>query len=256
MINIDKYAYASRLKVINPAEKIFFAIITLGVCLWANNFIVSMLVIGIMTLLITKLGKTKLSIFFKLMMIPIAFLIIGILTIIISYSINKENFFLSFRFVSGWIGISKVGLSQGLNMFFKVMGSLSCLYFISLTTPMIDVISVLSKLKVPSFLIELISLVYRFIFIILETSEMMFISQSSRLGYRDIRTSYKSLGALASTLFIRSFKRANDLYTALEARGYNGELRVIEEKVRKRRYIYIITIVINLIFIGIAIFIR
>lgn len=141
-------------------------------------------------------------------------------------------------------------------MFLKVMGSLSCLYFISLTTPMIDVISVLAKLKVPSFLIELISLVYRFIFIILETSEMMFISQNSRLGYRDIKTSYKSLGALASTLFIRSFKRANDLYTALEARGYNGELKVIEEQVQKRNYIYIITIIINLIFIGITIFIK
>lgn len=141
-------------------------------------------------------------------------------------------------------------------MFLKVMGSLSCLYFISLTTPMIDVISVLAKLKVPSFLIELISLVYRFIFIVLETSEMMFISQNSRLGYRDIKTSYKSLGALASTLFIRSFKRANDLYTALEARGYNGELKVLEEQVQKRNYIYIITIIINLIFIGIAIFIK
>ena len=85
---------------------------------------------------------------------------------------------------------------------------------------------------------------------------MMFISQNSRLGYRDIKTSYKSLGALASTLFIRSFKRANDLYTALEARGYNGELKVLEEQVQKRNYIYIITIIINLIFIGIAIFIK
>lgn len=256
MINIDKYAYSSKLKVINPAEKIFFALITLGVCLWANNCIVSMLVISLMTFLITKVGKTKLSVFIKLMMVPIAFLIIGILTIVISYSLNRETFLVSIKFFNGWIGVSKSGIFQGINMFLKVMGSLSCLYFISLTTPMIDVISVLSKLRIPSFLIELISLVYRFIFIILETSEMMFISQNSRLGYRDIRTSYKSLGALASTLFIRSFKRANDLYTALEARGYNGELKVLEEKPQKRSYIYILTIIINLIFIGIAIFIK
>lgn len=254
MINIDKYAYSSKLKNINPAEKIFFALITLCVCLWANNFIVSMLVIGLMTFLITKLGKTKINVFIKLMMIPIAFLIISILTIVINYSMNKENLLISFRFFNGWIGVSKEGIFQGVNMFLKVMGSLSCLYFISLTTPMIDVISVLSKLKIPSFLIELISLVYRFIFIILETSEMMFISQKSRLGYRDIRTSYKSLGALASTLFIRSFKRANDLYTALESRGYNGELKVLEEEVKRRNYIYILAIIINMIFIGITIF--
>lgn len=256
MINIDKYAYSSKLKVINPAEKMFFALITLGVCLWANNCIVSMLAISLMTFLITKVGKTKLSIFIKLMMVPIAFLIIGILTIVISYSLNRETFLVSIKFFNGWIGVSESGIFQGINMFLKVMGSLSCLYFISLTTPMVDVISVLSKLRIPSFLIELISLVYRFIFIILETSEMMFISQNSRLGYRDIRTAYKSLGALASTLFIRSFKRANDLYTALEARGYNGELKVLEEKPQKRSYIYILTIIINLIFIGIAIFIK
>lgn len=233
MINIDKYAYASKLKNINPAEKMFFALITLCVCLWANNFIVSMLIISIMTFLITKVGRTKIRVFIKLMMVPIAFLIIGILTIVVSYSLKQDTFLVSFKLFNGWIGVSKSGIIQGLNMFLKVMGSLSCLYFISLTTPIIDVISVLAKLKVPSFLIELISLVYRFIFIILETSEMMFISQNSRLGYRDIKTSYKSLGALASTLFIRSFKRANDLYTALEARGYNGELKVLEEQVQK-----------------------
>ena len=247
MINIDKYAYASKLKNINPSEKMFFALITLCVCLWANNFIVSMLIISIMTFLITKVGRTKIRVFIKLMMVPIAFLIIGILTIVVSYSLKQDTFLVSFKLFNGWIGVSKSGIIQGLNMFLKVMGSLSCLYFISLTTPMIDVISVLAKLKVPSFLIELISLVYRFIFIILETSEMMFISQNSRLGYRDIKT---------SSLFIRSFKRANDLYTALEARGYNGELKVLEEQVQKRNYIYIITIIINLIFIGIAIFIK
>lgn len=256
MMNIDNYAYSSKLKNINPTEKIFFALTTLFVCLFANNFLVSICTIAIMSFLIIRIGKTKVKVFLRLMTVPITFLIIGILTIVISYSLNKGQFLISFRFFNGWIGVSKEGINQGANMFLKVMGSLSCLYFISLTTPMIDVISVLTKMKVPSFLIELIGLVYRFIFIILETSEMMFISQNSRLGYRDIKTSYKSLGALASTLFIRSFKRANDLYTALEARGYNGEIKVIEEEVEKRNYIYIITILINLIFIGIAIFFK
>lgn len=73
MINIDKYAYSSKLKNINPAEKMFFALITLCVCLWANNFIVSMLIISIMTFLITKVGRTKIGVFIKLMMVPIAF---------------------------------------------------------------------------------------------------------------------------------------------------------------------------------------
>lgn len=201
MINVDKYAYSSKLKNINPIEKMFFALITLGVCLVANNFIVSFIVLSVMTFLVTMIGKTKFRVFAKLMMVPIAFLVIGILTIVFSYSKNQDTFLVSFKFFNGYIGATRGGILKGLNMFLKVISSLSCLYFVSLTTPVIDVISVLSKMKIPSLLIEIISLVYRFIFVILETSEMMFISQNSRLGYRDIKTSYKSLGSLAILLF-------------------------------------------------------
>ncbi|MGG5460210.1 cobalt ECF transporter T component CbiQ [Clostridium sp. B9] len=256
MINIDKYAYASKLKNINPMEKIFFAILTLSVCLWANNLVVSLFIITIMAFLIIRIGGTNWKEFLRLMIIPTGFLVISIITIVINYSSNRGDLIYSIKLFHGWIGISKNGVYEGINMFFKVLGALSSLYFISLTTPMIDVISVLKKFRIPDFLIEIIGLVYRFIFILLETSQTMFISQNSRLGYRDTRTSFKSLGALAATLFIRSFKRANDLYISLESRGYNGELNVLQEQFKKRNYLYGVAIAINLILIIITIFIN
>ena len=249
MFNIDKYAYASKLKKIDPMGKFLFSIITLGVCLWANNLIISIAVLFIMGYSTIKIGGTPIKVFLKLMLIPMAFLIIGVLTITINYSDSRNIFLFSLHIMNGFIGVSRVGMYKAVELFFKVLGSVSCLYFLSLNTPMVDILAVLSRFKVPKLMIEMMGLVYRFIFILLDTADTMFVAQNSRLGYRDLKRGYKSLGYLASTLFIRSFKRANDLYTSLESRGYDGELNVLLEPYKKCTKIYIITIIINVVFI-------
>ena len=72
-------------------------------------------------------------------------------------------------------------------------------------------------------------LIYRFIFILLDTASAISTSQDCRLGNRNYRTSLKSFSALASVLLLRSFKRANALYDAMEARCYDGTIRVLNE---------------------------
>lgn len=95
---------------------------------------------------------------------------------------------------------------------------------------MVDLFSVLRKLRLPKLMIEMMDLIYRFIFVLLETAGTMYTAQNSRLGYVNLVSGYRSMGSLVSALFIRSYKRSNELYTSLEARGYDGELRVLEEK--------------------------
>ena len=45
MIYIDKYAYMSKLRQKDPMYKLIFAIITLGVGLWANSVVTSLLIV-------------------------------------------------------------------------------------------------------------------------------------------------------------------------------------------------------------------
>lgn len=253
MLNIDKYAYSSKLKNINPVGKFVFSVVTLIMCLLSNNILDSIIVIGVMGIATVFVGKTPLKVFLKLLTIPLAFLIIGILTITINYSVNPDKFIISTHIFGGFIGVSKLGIYKAVVLFFKVLASVCCLYFLSLSTPMVDILAVLSKLKVPKIMIEMMSLIYRFIFILLETVNTMFIAQNSRLGYNSIRSSYKSLGALISSLFIRSFKKANDMYTSLESRGYDGELNVILDEYTNDKTIYIITILLNLLLLTIKV---
>lgn len=75
----------------------------------------------------------------------------------------------------------------------------------------------------PHLMVELMELIYRFIFVLTETASRIRLAQESRLGYQ-LRRSLSSLGTLASMVFLRAWRKADRVYTALESRGYSGSL--------------------------------
>ncbi|KUO65980.1 MAG: cobalt ABC transporter permease [Gracilibacter sp. BRH_c7a] len=229
MISIDMYAYASKLKDINPMEKLALAFITLCVCLWANSIIISLAVLLIMTWSTIYQGGIPGTVYLKLLLIPMGFLILGVLTIAIEITPQPYEFLGSIYFFNFYLGVSKAGLITATQLFFRALGAVSCLYYLSLNTPMMDVMSALRKLRCPKLLVEMMSLIYRFIFVFIATAETMIIAQSSRLGYSGILSGYRSLGTLISSIFIRSYQQADKIYTSLESRGYDGELNVLEQ---------------------------
>ena len=183
------------------------------------------------------------------MVLPMAFLLIGVATVAISSSSSSQNFLASVNFGNVWIGVSTLGMVTALKLFFKSLGAVSCLYFLSLSTPMVSLLSALRLLGVPKLLLELMSLIYRFIFVLLETADTIFTAQNSRLGYSRLSSGYRSLGVLIASLFIRAYKRSDELYTALESRGYDGELNVLDEHYEKDWNGYIGAFGMNIIII-------
>ncbi|WP_051276247.1 CbiQ family ECF transporter T component [Desulfovirgula thermocuniculi] len=128
------------------------------------------------------------------------------------------------------VGTSYADLYRAGLILVKSLGATSCLYFLALTTPVIEVACFLRKARLPALWVELFCLTYRFIFVIMETAEKIYLSQSARWGYASLQNSYRSLGQLVSVLLVRSLYRSRALYTALLARGYDGELQVLEER--------------------------
>lgn len=229
-LNIDKLAYSSRLLFVNPLEKFLFAIITLFLSVFLNSPTISILVLIINSFLLIYKAGIKLQFFLKLMLIPLYFLLIGTSTIAFNIINPYIKAIFSFNIFNFHIGITQASFLQAENVFFKAFAASSCLYFLILTTPLIDIISILRKLKIPELFLELMELIYRFIFILLETAENIHNSQNSRLGYSGISNSFKSLGYLISSLLFRSTYRANQLVIALESRGYTGLINVLENE--------------------------
>jgi cobalt/nickel transport system permease protein len=82
---------------------------------------------------------------------------------------------------------------------------------------------------VPTVLIDLAMLTYRFIFILIDEAGEIYRSQVMRLGYGRFRESVNSLGMLAGALFIRTWESGEALVMAMDARCYDGVLAVPEE---------------------------
>ena len=123
-----------------------------------------------------------------------------------------------------------------LRLICTAFASVSCLYFLALSTPVTDLVLALRRFHIPPLLIELMILIYRFIFLLQEIAHQISVAQKSRLGNCNYRTAIRSFGALLSALFIRSVRQSSILFDALEARGYHGEIQVLEEIVPPRRH--------------------
>ncbi|AHF06601.1 cobalt ECF transporter T component CbiQ [Desulfitobacterium metallireducens] len=252
MINIDQYVYANKLLTIHPAEKSFLAMATMVVCLISTSIYTPIMALTLMAGLIIFKADIPAKFFGHLMLIPIAFLVMGELTLAISISDHAEGFLYHFVVGDILIGVTATDLDKAVLLLSKSLGSVSCLYFLALTTPMLEITSVLRKLKVPALFLELMSLIYRLIFVLLDSAATIRTSQSSRLGYVNWNSSFRSTSQLFYALLIKSFQRSQALATALEARCYQGDIRVLEKEFpcSVRNYIIISIIEVSLILLN------
>lgn len=255
MISIDKVAYISGFKNVNPIEKFIFSMITMIICITLNNIVVSILILLVMSALTVFKGKVGVKNYLTLMSLPLTFLIISILTIAIGVIHDNKDVIFSFTIFRVNLGSTKDSMELALKLFLKSLASVSCLYFLTLSTPVFEVLNVLKKLKLPKLFVELMGLIYRFIFVLLDTANMIYISQNSRLGYSNIKISYNSLAKLISSLFIKSYKHSQDIYTSMESRCYDGDINLIENnyKYSYKNITFMIVFEIILIIIGIKI---
>jgi energy-coupling factor transporter transmembrane protein EcfT len=101
------------------------------------------------------------------------------------------------------------------------MGGFILLMFFATSTPIPYFSSTLRGLHVPKDLVELITLMYRYVFIILEKAISMRIAATTRLGFSGLKNSFRTFGLLAANLFIASFEFAERSQNGLKSRNFD-----------------------------------
>lgn len=236
--SIDLYAYESKLKNINPAFKVCFAFITLLLCIAADNIYVSVIITLSMGFITIYKGGLKFHEYMSLMTIPIAFMILGSIAIAAGISFKPIGQY-NLNLVMFYLYTSNESILTALKIIMKAFGAISAMYMMTLSTNTSEIISVLRKLHVPKIIIELMNMIYRFIFILMDVQCKMKNSAQSRLGYIDFKTSCYSFGSTASNLLVVSLKKANAYYDAMESRCYDGEMLFLEEE-KKLKFTHVI----------------
>lgn len=226
--DMDYIAHHNALTETDPYFKLFLTIILLIVTLAMDNLIFDIIIFTILSIVILGIAKINYRSYLKFLSIPMAFVILTCLFLIFFFGSGEVIY------ETGIFGIvvTTDSLHYGVYTFFRVIACLPCLGFLALTTPIAKILNCLSTLKVPRIIIEIALLMYNSIFIFLNEIDTMQKAQETRLGYHSYFNSFKSLGALASTIFLRSLDKSETLQNSLDSRGYNGSLPIYKPKKR------------------------
>ena len=245
--SIDFYAYTSKIRQWNSTFKVSTAVLILILCIVLDNPYVSFMVIIAMAYVTIVKGELPIHEYLSILAVPIVFIFLGTFTIAIDFSkqpMGQYNLYLGFCYVF----TSQAKLKEAVFLILKVFAAVSALQMMILSTPSSEIICVLRKAHVPKLIIELMNMIYRYIFILMDVYTKMKNSAESRQGYCDFKTSYYTFGSIASNMLVISLKKANSYYDAMEARCYDGDLIFWEED-KKIEKIQIVTAAVFIIFL-------
>jgi cobalt/nickel transport system permease protein len=98
--------------------------------------------------------------------------------------------------------------------------SLFAMILLVATTRFSDVLRVFRRLRLPSIMVTTISLMYRYLFLILEEMTRMTRARASRTFASEHWLTWHSLANVIGHLFVRTSERAERIYAAMCARGW------------------------------------
>jgi len=182
---------------------------------------------GLVTLV---LARTPWRVYSGLLLVPLSFSLASSMVVAFMHGTGSTLF--SVDLLQFHLGVRKDGADLALLLLLRTLGGMSALFFIALTTPMIEIFAVIKSLHVPDTVVELSMMIYRYIFVFLDQAAMIHSAQVMRLGDSRLRNSLCSFAMLSSVLFLRSWEQGERLIIAMDARCYRGKLDIMEREGR------------------------
>lgn len=252
MMTLDHYAATSRLRDVRPGLKLLFALPPLLLLQWAGSIAFSITIVLLMGASAILKGGVRPLTWLRWLALPALFLVSGTGAVAFDLAQSPVSFIVQFPVGGEYAGVTQEGLRLATHLFFRSLASVSCLYFIAFTTPVADLTRAMSSLGVPSLLVEMTLLLYRFVFLLFETAGNIATAQHSRLGYVGLSASFRSFAALVSSLFVLSARRSEVMYAAMESRGYDGTMRFVPPSSASRQPSAAILLLLQLFLVALA----
>jgi energy-coupling factor transport system permease protein len=232
----------------DPRSKLLLVFLFVCIVFLANNTI-TYLLLGIFTIFMLTLSKVPFR-FLYAGLKPVIFLVI--FTLLLHLFLTKEG---NLLFKLGRVEIYDEGLRQGIFISLRFFYLILITSLLTLTTTPIEItdgletlLEPLKKIKFPVHEMALMmSISLRFIPTLMQETDKIMKAQMARgveFSSGPIKDRLKAIVPLLIPLFVSSFKRAEELAIAMEARGYRGgEGRT---KYRELTWSYIDTLILVL----------
>ncbi|MHC5269217.1 energy-coupling factor transporter transmembrane component T family protein [Enterococcus sp. LJL98] len=211
---------------LDPRAKLVASFYFIGIIFLANN-LASYVLLGAFTFFALALSKIDFGFFLRGVR-PLIWLILFTVALQIFFTGGGEVYW-----KWGVFQLTAFGLQNGIFIFCRFVLIIFMSTLLTLTTPPLalsDAIEYLLRplkpLKVPVHEISLmLSIALRFVPTLMDETEKIMNAQRARgvdFGEGNLVQKMKAVIPLLIPLFVSSFNRADDLATAMEARGYQG----------------------------------
>lgn len=182
---------------------------------WPTSPLVALIALG---LLVGRAG-TPAGLVARALRGPLVFIVIGAASVAVVVT------------TSGGVSLSVTAESAGraAGVAGHAVAGCSAMLLLAMTTPIVDLLAGLRRMRLPEACVEVAGLVYRMLFILLESVGTIRESQSARLGYSSMSRSMRSAGMLTAATLTRSWSRARRLEQGLAGRELTASLRTLDD---------------------------
>jgi cobalt/nickel transport system permease protein len=213
---VDDAAWASAWRRRAPGDKLLLCgglvVTALVLPAWPGSVLVGVVAVGL------ALGPARVPArtFGRAVRWPLAFVAVGAVTAVLEVG-------------SGGPGWAPDAAARAGSLVGHALAGGAAVLLLATTTPMSDLLPALRRARVPAAVVEVASVTYRLLFVLLDSLHTIREAQTARMGYSSLRRSYRSSGALAAAVLIRSWDRARRMQDGLAGRGLETGLRVLPE---------------------------
>jgi cobalt/nickel transport system permease protein len=229
ILSEEHASYRAFLQSLDPRVKTATFLLLCLAVLMARN-IYSLLFLYAFCLLLVCISKINLGFFLirTWIFIPLFSLFIAI-PALFSF-ISPGEALCGFKFLGLDLVITRPGLSGALLFVARVITSVSLIILLGLTTRHFALLKVLRIFKVPQVFVMVLGMSYRYIYLFVEIVQDTYQGIRSRVGEAVHYRKGQSIVAWnIATLWQRSFKLNEDVYSAMLSRGYTGEPVLADE---------------------------
>jgi cobalt/nickel transport system permease protein len=225
---LEDIAQKNGIRQVNTYLKITAGTGAIVLCLLSSSYFAPLFIAVVLTSGILFLARVDVKTYTSLFTHLVGVALMSVAGIILIY--GGDTVFWSWHPISWFsLSITRESVNQGFFIFSRIIGGMSAVCFIALTTPMTDLFAVMRQCRIPEVVIDLAMIIYRTIFFLMDQVQQIHRAQVMRLGYSGWSESIKTFSMMCGAAFIASWDAGDDLIRAMDARCYDGKFALLGE---------------------------
>jgi cobalt/nickel transport system permease protein len=126
--------------------------------------------------------------------------------------------------------ISEYGVRSATFLLLRSEVSITLSFLLIMTTPWMHVLKSMRVIGIPTLVVVILGMTYRYIFLMIQSASDMFEARQSRMiGKLPDKEARRLAAATVGVLLSKSFQLGNDVFLAMQSRGYRGEVYTLDE---------------------------